>query len=453
MSKLTLNDFNDAGIDQFVRDLSTPMQDSWDSSTRKENVAFFTPVQYVQPPLRCPFPFDDKIKGEHLEFPSKEEWLECPEEKKYALFHKSIDDFESYRLDYNERVDKYYEKEGLTDLVEQIKSGVSKYERGLSHFEFQTINHLFHFDQVNKDSHNKWKSDLGIHWRHVDNEAVYYAILDMDDDEAVLTINKTVYDYIKLVTKCRELKEGDLYYNPMRELHRWAESESIDFDDCYNIFEIKKWEVERAETTISMWDSKQNPVKWEKYPYNEPKDWTIIHDMDKQVLNFKIYHKHTGETIKEKDIPYHHVGLKSHKTGVMPRKVQLLEHYAIWQEMMKDSPNSPSLTWEKSIIIKERKYTLQIQRDLAQTLKEYLHIEDDADMFRLVTEEVSGQTYNYYVPQFKLETVHSVKESHKRMRKGIQKELKSNIENFKKAKKMGKDGVYHFSVDDSDLSK
>jgi len=453
MSKLTLHDFNNAGIDQFVRDLSTPMQDSWDSSTRKENVAFFTPVQYVQPPLRCPFPFDDKIKGEHLEFPSKEEWLECPEEKKYALFHQSIDDFESYRLDYNERVDKYYEKEGLTDLVEQIKSGVSKYERGLSHFEFQTINHRFHFDQVNKDSHNKWKSDMGIHWRHVDNEAVYYAILDLDDEDAVVVINKTVYDYIRLVTKDRELKEGDLYYNPMRELHRWAESESIDFDDCYNIFTLKKLDKPYGGETITVSGSNALDVDLNQSPYNEPEDWTIIHDMDKKLLNFEIYHRHTRQTLKANRIPYEFAGFNTYKTGVMPRKVELLERYAIWQDMIRDSPNSPSLTWEEVIIIKDRKYTLKLQRELAKALREYLVIDEDVEMFRLMTEDVGSKSFNYWIPKFKIKTVHNVKYSHKELKKGIQKELKSNIENFHKAKKMGTDDVYHTSIDDSDLPK
>ena len=137
----------------------------------------------------------------------------------------------------------------------------------------------------------------------------------------------------------------------------------------------------------------------------------------------------------------------------MPRKVELLERYAIWQEMMEGSPNSPSLTWEEVIIIKDRKYTLKLQRELAKALREYLVIDEDVEMFRLMTEDVGAKSFNYWIPKFKIKTVHNEKYSHKELKKGIQKELKSNIENFKKAKKMGTDGVYHFSVDESDLAK
>ena len=104
MSEYKLSDFTKAGIHQFVRDLSSPMQDEYDKNAQKENVAYFTPVQYLQPPLVCPFLFNDKITGEHLEFPTKDEWLNCPDDKKSELYHKSLDDFEAYREDYNKCV-------------------------------------------------------------------------------------------------------------------------------------------------------------------------------------------------------------------------------------------------------------------------------------------------------------------------------------------------------------
>ena len=113
MSDYKLSDYKEAGIHQFVRDLSSPMQDEYDKNAQKENVAYFTPVQYLQPPLICPFPFNDKLTGENLDFPSKEEWLECPNHKKTALYHRAIDDWESYRADYNKRVDEYFKEKKI----------------------------------------------------------------------------------------------------------------------------------------------------------------------------------------------------------------------------------------------------------------------------------------------------------------------------------------------------
>ena len=123
--KYKLLDFKDVGIDQFVRDISSPIQDNWDENAQKENVAYFTPVKYLAPPL-CPFPFDDKLKGERIYFPSIEEWNKCPDNKRVEMYHKAVDDFEAYREDYNKRVDEYYKEKGLKDLVAKADRGVYK---------------------------------------------------------------------------------------------------------------------------------------------------------------------------------------------------------------------------------------------------------------------------------------------------------------------------------------
>ena len=50
-----------------------------------------------------------------------------------------------------------------------------------------------------------------------------------------------------------------------------------------------------------------------------------------------------------------------------------------------------------------------------------------------------------------------MKESHKRLNKTSQKELKSNLENYKRDKATGEidieGGVFHYGLDDSDLQE
>jgi len=438
--KYTISDFTEAGIHQFVQDISSPLQDEWDKNAKKENVAYFTPVQYLLPPLNPPFPFDDKIKKEHLEFPTKDEWLNCPDEKKHELYHKSLDDFEVYREDYNKRVDEYFTDKGIeNDIVAQAKSDVHKYEKVRSHFEFMTINHPFHYDQVDEHSHNKWKPESRRHWTIADNELVYTAIVDMDDADAIPVINKTVYDYIKAITNDRDLKEGDIYYNPMRELMRWAEVESIDFNNIPNVLQVSA--VEKT----SHW-SRLFP---ELYEWTSPSDWAIENDLGNHQLKFR----YKGQGGIRKPYSYEECGFNYYRGKELPRKIQLLEQYAIWNEMRKDSPKSDSLTWDDCVIINgNRHYTMKIQRDLNKHLKSLLHIE--GDIFEKRTQEVYNEKYTYYECLFyDLTTVSREKESHKRLTGSSEKKFRSGINEYKRDKKLGRDdiarNVYH-GMDDSD---
>ena len=453
MSDYKLSDFNEAGIDQFVRDLSSPPQDRWDEKSNKNNVCWFTPVEYLSPSHSLPFPFDDKLTGERLDFPSKKEWQECPIEKKTELLHKSIDDFESYRADYNKRVDEYYKKEGLNDLVKQMESGIRKYEKGYSHYEFMTINQKFHYAKVADKIPKKYRDDYAIHWRHVDNERVYNAIIDMSDEDAIKMINSTVYDFILCVTKNRELKEGDLYYNPMRELRLYAETESIDLDAEPNLFDIERQEIEMPKEGIKI-----PSVDFTKEKYISWKDWTIRHHMGKQSLEF-IYKK-GGKKQSSGLLTYEECGFNYHKTGVMPRKIELLERYAIFFPMrMVSRQISVSQLWEDTIIIKSRRYTVKHQRELQDHLRAFLHIdiEDEENLFVKEDDEVGKNKFTYYRTNLLIMSDIEMKESHKRLNKTSQKELKSNIENYKRDKATGEidieGGVFHYGLDDSDLQE
>jgi hypothetical protein len=457
--KYTISDFTEAGIHQFVQDISSPLQDEWDKNAKKENVSYFTPVQYILPPLNPPFPFDDKITGEHLEFPTKDEWLDCPDDKKSELYHKSLDDFEAYREDYNKRVDEYFTDNGIEkDPVAQAKSGVYKYEKGRSHFEFMTINHPFHYDQVDKHSHNKWKPELGLHWKKADNELVYTAIVDMDDADAIPVINKTVYDYIKAITNDRDLKEGDIYYNPMRELMRWAEVESIDFNDVPNVLQMSAiektshWDRLFPELVVyNEWTGRGGPNE-----STSPSDWHIMNNLMNHQLTFA-YQGGQGRQLKR--YSYEECGFNYYRGKDPPRKIQLLEQYAIWKEMREKSPKSVSLTWEDCVLINgNRHYTMRIQRDLNKHLKSLLHIA--GDIFEKRTEEVGGEKFTYYeCLLIGLTTVSQEKESHKRFTKESQKKsrmkMPSGINDFSRDKKLGRDdiesGVYHYGLDDGDL--
>ena len=457
--KYTISDFTEAGIHQFVQDISSPLQDEWDKNAKKENVAYFTPVQYLLPPLNPPFPFDDKITGEHLEFPTKDEWQECPNDKKVELFHRAIDDFEAYRADYNKRVDEYFTDNGIeNDIVAQAKSGVYKYEKGRSHFEFMTINHPFHYDQVDKHSHNKWKPELGLHWKKADNELVYTAIVDMDDADAIPVINKTVYDYIKAITNDRDLKEGDIYYNPMRELMRWAEVESIDFNDIPNVLQVSASHSQPVKYRLDRLGSPPMAPTFgcDLSTKSRPNDWEIEHDITKHTLKFRCTTKDTkyySESNNFPDLAYGQYGFHYHRGKEVPRKVQLLEQYAIWNEMRKDSPKSVSLTWEDCVIIGSRHYTMKLQRDLNKHLKSLLNL--SGNIFEKRTEEVGGEKFTYYKCLIDVTTRQEPKESHKKLTAGSQKQLRSGINDYLKDKKLGRDGiesgVYHYGLDDSDL--
>jgi len=448
MSDYKLSDYKEAGIHQFVRDLSSPMQDEYDKNAQKENVAYFTPVQYLQPPLICPFPFNDKLTGENLDFPSKEEWLECPNHKKTALYHRAIDDFESYRADYNNRVDEYFKEKKIDkDIVAQEESGIWKYEKGLSHFAFMTINHRFHFNQVSNNSANKWHTDLGLHWRKVDNELVYNAIVDIPDKVAIPMINKTVYDYIRTVTGGRDLQEGDLYYFSMRELLRWTEAESIDFNAVPNVLEAEKARTELPAKAIKVKGLRE--ISGAKHP-TKPKQWTVVHHMDKHSLEFKF---NFDDSLNSGIRKYSEFEFHYHKAKKIPRRVQLLENYAVWEEMRKKAPKGLSLSWEDCIIIKNRHYTMKIQRELEAHLKVLLKIEDD--MFAKQEENIGGRKFTYYEPLFYIETAHSPKESFKRYTKESQKKSRSGIDDWVRAQQTGEagieSGVFHGALDDSDL--
>ena len=454
--KYKLLDFKDVGIDQFVRDISSPIQDNWDENAQKENVAYFTPVKYLAPPS-CPFPFDDKLKGERIYFPSIEEWNKCPDNKRVEMYHKAVDDFEAYREDYNKRVDEYYKEKGLNDLESKADSGVYKYEKGRSHFEFQTINHPFHFDQDR--SHNKWKTDIGL--RQADNELVYSTIVDMDDEDTVSIINKTVYDYIDTVTKGRPLRDGDIFYNPMRELMRWAEVESLDFGAMPNILEAsesqKPSKVQRLDQLHPK--SSQKPFGFKQEHSTSPQSWSIEHNISESTvtpahsLRFSCTQ---GSPYLERGTvfpwyTYEECGFNYYKAKEIPRRVQLLEQYALWNEMREESPpQSVSLSWEECVIIGSRHYTMKIQRELNEHLKNLLNL--DRDVFEKVTEEVGGKKYTYYECLIKITTVQEEKESHKRFTKDSQKKLRGGINDFMRDKKSGEDTGVYTSLDDTDLT-
>ena len=470
-----LSDFKNAGIDQFIRDLSSPVQDKWDENTQKENLAYFSPVKYLAPPS-CPFPFDDALKNKRIYFPSIEEWNKCPDNKRIEMYHKAVDDFEAYRENYNEDVDGFKkhaefaldnvhlypeDTDEFLDAIEanlmfEEKGGLIKYEKGRSHFEFQTVNHPFHFDQDR--SHNKWINEIGL--RQVDNELVYNTIVDMDDELAIHIINKTVYDYIKTVTGDRELRDGDIFYKPMRELMRWAEVESIDFGAVPNVLEASEPQKPSNIQTLHHLhpESSRKPFGFTQEHGTAPRSWKIEHNISQynspipeHLLRFSC--TQGSPYLERGSFPwytYEECGFHYYKAKEIPRRVQLLEQYALWNEMRKESPpQSVSLSWEEYVVIGNRHYTMKIQRDLNEHLKNLLNL--DRDVFEKATEEVGGKKYTYYECLIKVTTVQEEKESHMRFTKDSQKKLRSGISDFLRDKKSGDDTGVYTSLDDADL--
>ena len=190
---------------------------------------------------------------------------------------------------------------------------------------------------------------------------------------------------------------------------------------------------------------------------SRPNDWEIEHDITKHTLKFRCNTKDTKYHSESNNFPhlaYGQCGFHYHKGKEVPRKVQLLEQYAIWNEMRKESPQSESLTWEDCVLINgNRHYTMKIQRDLNKHLKSLLNL--SGDIFEKRTEEVGGQKFIYYECLIGLTTISQAKESHKKLTAGSQKKLRSGINDYLKDKKLGRDGiesgVYHYGLDDSDL--
>ena len=181
-------------------------------------------------------------------------------------------------------------------------------------------------------------------------------------------------------------------------------------------------------------------VKHQRYHYVK------VDNMEEFKYNFR--DKLTSGIKKYAEFGFHY-----HKAKKIPRRVELLERYAVWEEMRKKAPKGLSLSWENCILIKSKHYTMKIQRELEAHLKVLLKIEDE--MFAKREENVGGNKFTYYEPLFYIETAHTPKESFKRFTKESQKKTRSGVDDFMRAKQTGEAGieseVYHSGLDDSDL--
>ncbi|MBT4948057.1 MAG: hypothetical protein HON27_18070 [Candidatus Marinimicrobia bacterium] len=427
--KYTLSEFKDAGIDEFIRNMTSPSHLPL-STKKKEFVAYFTPIQYLVPTYSMPLRFEDRINDEVCNFPSIREWTRCSIDTEYEMCHEAIDDFEEYRREYNKRVDEYYEKNGLTDIESQIRSKVRKYETGVSHFAFTTIHHKFHYGQE-KNCPNWFRPDQRLHSRSVDNELIYNTIVGLEDEEAIAILNTTVYDYINTLTG-GNIREGDLFDNPIRELTRWVQAEGLDFGEIPNILMVSE-----PKTKSNIKRLIDNQTKAEH--------WDIEHDIIDHTLKFQ----HKGETVGT--YSYVECGFQYHKKNEIPRKVQLLEQYACWLELREDNPTSNTTSWEDYVTIKNRNYTVKIQRGLQSHLKELLYIE--GDVFEKCSEEIGGIKSTYYEPLFKVTTVQDARESHKRYTlESMKNQKNSGVTDFQQAKKLGLDDGVYSSLDESELA-
>ena len=359
MSEYKAKNYIDNGILDFILDLCSPEQ--WHpEKLKKENIPLLTPVgSFYSPMIIPPYRFEDIISGSKdkpkvIWFPSNADGSRKSWDGEQDTRFKAIDDFNAYAKDYDKRVEDIWKKDGANDLISRTEHPLwKKEEEPLSPYSFTCFVSKHHFGQ--SDGFGFKKDDIGL--RNVQNEKIW--LIDWHTDpsvqELVQIINKTIYDYIKAVTKGRKLIEGDIYYNPMREFIRYAEREGFDYDDISNALDIITPATHKKEK-VGVGSS---PLDKVVSGDSVPNDFKITINKDHKKIRFSRGTGRHTDWLSKKELS---------KLGFPPKFLDLIIRYGHFQKalaMGKD--DDPNWMWMK-VVQQTREYeTVQkYQSDLAK---------------------------------------------------------------------------------------
>jgi hypothetical protein len=155
-------------------------------------------------------------------------------------------------------------------------------------------------------------------------------------------INKTIFDYIKLITNGRDLNEGDLYYNPMREFVFYAEKEGFDYKGIHNAFDV----MVQSSYVHKESDNPLSPVLSED---NTPDKFKININRDLTKIQFTKGINHYTQYLSPKEM------------GMPPSHFRLLKRYGDFHNLLiKDEDSDMDDLWRKTILW-DGKNSLQFQ--------------------------------------------------------------------------------------------
>lgn len=229
--------YSKEGIYDLVLTLCSPVPEGSHYPSKSElrkNIPNLTPVNGFYGELCIPpFSFYDKINDKRVWFPPEENW-DGTQQSRFDLINLHND----YADEYDERVVDIWKKDGYNPTgykVSEEARATLKHPLEKSVYRYSPYVAVHTICTPRKGYS---KDDIGFRW--VDNKKLWLMSKspDISDEEYILIVNKTIVSYILAVTKGRELKEGDVYYNPMREFTKFAELNGIDWDDIDDALDI-----------------------------------------------------------------------------------------------------------------------------------------------------------------------------------------------------------------------
>ena len=334
MSDYKAKNYIDNGILDFILDLCSPEQ--WHpEKLKKENIPLLTPVERIYPPItEPPYSFKDYILGstknpKTIYFPSNKDGTQKNWNGEQDTRIKAIEELNAYAKHYNERVEEIWKKDGANDLESQHNHPLFKVDdTPISPYSLIFTVYQHHYRQKNESPQ---KGDPLV--RHVTNQLLWKIFkTNTKGVDVALIINKTIFDYMVLVTTERELKEGDLYYYPMREFIRYAEKEGFDYDDIPNALDTM---VERSSLDEKN-DSPLSPVLSED---NTPAKFKININRDLTKIQFTKGINHYTQYLSAKEL------------GMPPSHFRLLKRYGdFYSLLIKDEDGDMDKLWRDTIL-------------------------------------------------------------------------------------------------------
>jgi len=353
MSKNKIKDYTDIGILELILDLCSPDQGQADN-TRKEDIPFLTPVERIYPPItEPPYSFKDYILGstknpKTIYFPSNKDGTPKKWDVEQDTRFKAIDDFNAYSKHYNERVEDIWKRDGANNLESQHNHPLFKVdETPISPYSLIFTVYQHHYRQKNESPQ---KGDPLL--RHVTNQLLWKIFkTNTRGVDVALIINKTIFDYMVLVTTERELKEGDLYYYPMREFERYAEKEGFDYDDIPNALDINTDAPKKEKVGVG-----GSPLDKVVSGDSVPNDFKITINNEHNKIRFS---KGTGRVTDM---------LSAKELGIPPKYFDLIIRYGHFQKALTTEKNAEADWLWIDTVKEEREYeTIQkYQSDLAK---------------------------------------------------------------------------------------
>jgi hypothetical protein len=353
MSDYKAKNYIDNGILELILDLCSPEQ--WHpEKLKKENIPLLTPVENVYPPMiNPPYSFEDIISGSKdkpkiIYFPSNSDGTPKRWDGEQDTRFKAIDDFNAYAKHYDERVEDIWKKDGVNDLNSKVQHPLFKRAHPpLSPYTLIYIIFKHHYGQRDEFNHDNFDS------RYVENECLWRIYMtDREDVDFVRMINKTIFDYMKLVTKGRELIEGDLYYNPMREFVRYAEKEGFDYDDIPNALDINTDAPKIAKVEVGT-----SPLDKVVSGDSVPNDFKITINKDHKKIRFSRGTGRHTDWLSKKELS---------KLGFPPKFLDLIIRYGHFQKALATDKDADWMWMDIVKDVREYKTIQKYQSDLAK---------------------------------------------------------------------------------------